>query len=419
MLIEFRVQNYRSIREEQVLSLVAAEDKSHADTHIIATENKTTPKLVKSSVIYGANASGKTNLLKALIFMRALVEESATKIQLGQKLNIQPFSLDSATSEQPSEFEVTFLENNIRYQYGFRASAERIHEEWLLVYKTSKAQRWFSRSYNPNSNTDEYEFGSHFIGQRKLWQESTRQNGLFLSTAVNLNSEQLQPIFNWIVSNLVCFPADAQLLPDFSIMMLQNIEKKDDIQKFMSLADIGISNIEIESKKGLSKGYTLDFATGQATELKNEETNILTPKFSHKTDKGIATFDLGDESHGTRQFFSLAGPVLEILKAGKVLISDELNKSLHPLLVKHLIGLFNSSELNPNGAQLIFTTHDTALLDKDVFRRDQIWFVEKNSNQESKLYPLTDFSPRKNEALEKGYLIGRYGAVPYLEDFKD
>lgn len=419
MLIEFRVRNYRSIKDEQVLSLVAAEDKSHADTHLIATANKTTPKLVKSSVIYGANASGKTNLIKALIFMRALVEESATRIQLGQKLNIQPFFLDPATSNEPSEFEMTFLENNIRYQYGFRATGERIHEEWLLVYKTSKAQRWFSRSYNQINNSDEYEFGSHFIGQRKLWQESTRQNGLFLSTAIHLNCEQLQPVFNWIVRNLVCFPADALLLPDFSINMLQNSQHKDDIERFMSLADIGISNIELETKKGHSKGYALDFTTGQATEFQNEEPNILTPKFSHKTEQGIASFELNDESHGTRQFFSLAGPVLEILKSGKVLVFDELNKSLHPLLVKHLVGLFNSSEQNQNGAQLIFSTHDTTLLDKGIFRRDQIWFIEKNSDQESKLYPLTDFSPRKNEALEKGYLIGRYGAVPFFEDFNE
>src|ERR1700679_1619792 len=194
MFIEFRIRNYRSTKEEQVLSLVAATDKTHAETHLTPTGIKAIPQLVKSAVLYGANASGKTNLINAIIFMRALVAESATVIQLGQTFNLQPFRLNTTTMSEPSEFEITFLEEGIRYQYGFRLTAERIHEEWLLVHKTSKPQQWFTRKYNIETDNEEYEFGSHFTGQRKLWQDSTRPNGLFLSTAVHLNSEQLRPI---------------------------------------------------------------------------------------------------------------------------------------------------------------------------------------------------------------------------------
>lgn len=141
----------------------------------------------------------------------------------------------------------------------------------------------------------------------------------------------------------------------------------------------------------------------------------MIPQFNHKTEKGNATLELHEESLGTQRLFALSGPILEILKKGKVLIFDELDSSLHALLAKKLVDLFHSGT-NSNGAQLVFTTHDTALLQNDLLRRDQIWFIEKDNDQSSKLYPLTDFSPRKGESLEKGYLIGRYGAVPFLRD---
>lgn len=418
MLIELRVQNYRSIKEEQRLSLVAATDKTHAAGHLIATKNRTLPHLVKSAVLYGANASGKSNLINALIFMRALVAESATVIQLGQTFNLQPFRLDTKTITEPSEFEITFFEEDIRYQYGFKLTAERIHEEWLLVYKTSKPQHWFARRYDKETDGDVYEFGSHLTGQRKLWQESTRPNALFLSTAVHLNSEQLRPVFNWMVNKLVSFTAGTHPISGYSIAMLQNNEKKRDIEAFMISADISITNIEVISRKGCSQLYQFDLDSGKASNLQNVESDALFPQFHHKTKNGSAIFELQDESLGTQRLFCLAGPVLDILNQGKVLIVDELDSSLHPLLVKRLIGIFHDPKLNTQGAQLVFTTHDTSLLDKTIFRRDQIWFIEKDRNQASTLYPLSDFSPRKHEALESGYLMGRYGAIPFFHDLE-
>ncbi len=416
MLIEFRVQNYRSIREEQALSLVAAKDSSHADTHVVPTGLKTIPGVLKSAVLYGANASGKTNFLKAVEFMRNLVAQSATIVQLGETLNIQSFRLDNRTINEPSEFEITFLEAGIRYQYGFRATTERIHEEWLFVHKTSKPQQWFSRKYNLDTNSDEYDFGSHFTGQRKLWQESTRPNGLFLSTAVHLNNEQLKPIFNWIVNNLVVMTSTTQLMPDYSIRMLKDNVKKQEIEKFMISADISITNISVVEKKGYAQSFSFNSA-GSASNLKNEEIELLSPQFEHETPNGAKTnFEYGDESHGIQKLFCFSGPILDILNSGRVLVIDELDSGLHPLLVKYLINIFHDPKLNSKGAQLIFTMHNTALLDKSIFRRDQVWFVEKSTDQATTLYPLTDFSPRKNEAIENGYLIGRYGAVPFFGD---
>lgn len=417
MFIEFRIRNFRSLKEEQVFSLVpTTTDVEHAETHLIATSAKLIPKLLKSAVIYGANASGKTNLINALFFMRTLVAESATAVQLGQTFNIQPFRLDTEMLKKPIEFEITFLVEGIRYQYGFTLTSERIYEEWLLVYKTSKPQQWFSRKYNENTDQDEYEFSTaYFTGKRKLWQESTRPNGLFLSTAVHLNSEQLRPVFKWIVQDLVIFRSGF-LLPSDSVTMLQNKETKRNIEAFMISADISITNIEVVSKKGYSQKVELDLTSGKTTSFQKEESELLHPQFYHKTEHGSATFELQEESLGTQRFFYLSGPILDILNNGSVLIVDELDSSLHPLLLKRILSIFHDPKYNKKGAQLIFTTHDTSLLNKDIFRRDQIWFFEKDREQASTIFPLTDFSPRKNEALENGYLIGRYGAIPFFND---
>lgn len=411
MLIEFRVKNYRSIKDEQVLSLVAAKEKTYSETHLIKTGIKSIPALVRSAVFYGPNAGGKTNLVKALAFARDLVSLS-TKIQLGEKFNIQPFRLDKKTNEEPSEFEFTFAEGGVRYQYGFILSPERVNEEWLLVYKKSKPQHWFTRHFNSDTEQYKYEFSSFLTGQRKVWQESTRPNALFLSTAAQLNSKQLQPVFDWIVKKLVIFPPGSLIDPKFSVDMLKSNEGKNTVRDFLVSAGISVSSIDIISRKGWLQTLQFDPLTGEANVPQREEKDILSPQFCHETEHGSATFELHDESLGTQRLFELAGPIMDILKLGRVLIVDELDSSMHPLLVRHLVSLFHNPSLNPNGAQLIFTTHDTSLLNKEVFRRDQVWFVEKDRHQATTIYPLLEFSPRKNEALERGYLTGRYGAVP-------
>lgn len=414
MLIEFRVKNFRSLRDEQILSLVASKDKTFKDTHTQATGISAAPALVRSAVVYGANASGKSNLIKALQFMRGVVTESATAIQPGQTIAFQPFRLDVDSESQPSEFEITFLLDGVRYQYGFAITAQRIVSEHLLVYKAFKPQRWFVRHFDTTSGKDVYDFGPGLKGAKHLWEGATRPNALFLSMAVQLNSEALKPIFDWFANRLVIFNEQAQLSPQVSTQMLKQAAGRKDICNFLSAADISIADIDVETRKVLGQAVHLDLADGK-TETRAQEMEEHKLRFHHVTEQGKAVFDLMDESSGTRNLLFLAGPVLNILREGLTLVIDELDTSLHTLLVRELVRLFHHPDINTGHAQLIFTTHDTSLLDApDLFRRDQVWFVEKDRNQTSALVSLSEFSPRKNEALERGYLSGRYGGVPFL-----
>lgn len=412
MLLEFRVKNFKSIRDEAVFSLVASKDKSLKKTNTIETGIRSIPAVTCSAAIYGANASGKSNLIYALVCMQDVISDSAA-FQVDQTFNVKPFLLDSATVNSPTEFEITFIKDAVRYQYGFTLTTDRIMEEWLLVYKTAKPQSWFSRKYDEKSGKDNFELGPNLKGQKITWKDSTRKNSLFLSIAVQLNSEQLKPVYSWITQDLIIF--GTQGIPyDFTIEMARTETGKQDIENFLQSAGISIDDISVIQKKSFRQNFHFNVASGKS-ESSVEEAELLIPQFNHKTEKGNATLELHEESLGTQRLFALSGPILEILKKGKVLIFDELDSSLHALLAKKLVDLFHSGT-NSNGAQLVFTTHDTALLQNDLLRRDQIWFIEKDNDQSSKLYPLTDFSPRKGESLENGYLIGRYGAVPFLRD---
>lgn len=418
MLLEFRVRNYRSIREEQALKLVASNgDKELAATHLAPTGLKSLPHAIRSAVVYGPNASGKSTLLRALDYMRAVVAESATVIQPGATYNVQPFKLDETYAKQPTEFEITFLLNGVRHQYAFAMTPQRIVSESLVVYRTSKPTQWFSRRLGDDDETYEYEFSTHLTGPRKLWQESTRSNALFLSTAAQLNSDLLSPVFRWIVESIVFLPAHAMVNHDFTTAMLGTPDGRAEIRDFLSTADISIADVQAVPRKGLKNQVV--FQAGKLAHSGSEEVEFLVPVFQHSTPKGNASFELQDESEGTQRLYALAAPVLDVLRGGRILVVDELDSSLHTLLVRRLISMFHDPSLNKNGAQLVFTTHDTSLLDHTLFRRDQVWFTEKDSDQATRLYPLTDFSPRKHEAWERGYLTGRYGAVPFFRELPD
>lgn len=414
MLVEFRTQNFRSLRDEQVLSLVASPDKSLLDTHALDTGLKAAPHVLKSAVVYGANASGKSNLIKALQYMRDVVLMSAT-LQPGQAFaRLQPFRLDAVSASQSTAFEVTFILDGVRYQYGFAMNAQRIVSEQLLVYKAFKPQRWFERHFDAESGKDVYEFGPGLKGAKTLWEGATRPNALFLSMAVQLNSEALRPVYDWFAHRLVILNEHAPLSPQFSLEMLKLEAQRKAIGEFLRAADISIADVEVATKQATVHSIRFDLATGKREEETGEQT-VDEVRFHHLTEHGQAVFDLADESSGTRNLLFLAGPVLDILSNGQTLVVDELDTSLHTLLVQALVRLFHRPEANTGGAQLVFTTHDTSLLDAyGLFRRDQVWFVEKRPDQSSSLYPLLDFSPRKNEALERGYLQGRYGALPLL-----
>lgn len=414
MLVEFRVSNFRSIREEQRLSLVANSDKSHSETHVIRSDAKSGISLLKSAVIYGANASGKSTLIMAMAFMKRIVAESATHVKEGQKFFLQSFKLDGISSTKPSEFEITFIEAGIRYQYGFSLLPDRITSEWLLVYKTSKPQVWFDRRYNAETNVDEYTFSPFLSGEKKLWQKSTRSNSLFLSKAVDLNSNALRPVFLWIVQQLHIIGAGEQPMIEFSTAFAQLPEGKRQLLDFLSAADLSISELSLEIRQQREVSVRVEGEKPPVHQVIDSE--ALMPIFLHTGAEGAAKFEFHDESTGTQRLFAFAGPILDVLREGSVLIVDELDGSLHTKIVRFLLSIINSSMHNTEGAQLIFTTHDTSVMDAKLFRRDQIWFVEKDKSHATHLYPLTDFSPRTNEALEKGYLVGRYGAIPFINE---
>ncbi|HEY4033465.1 MAG TPA: AAA family ATPase, partial [Ktedonobacteraceae bacterium] len=222
MLLEFRTKNFRSLRDECTLSMVASGDRTLAKTNLHQTGLKSLPNVVRTAAIYGANASGKSNVIRAIQAMREIVLGSAS-YQFGQPFPmIQPFKLDPASVAEPTEFEITFLLKGIRYQYGFSLTPERITSEWLFAYPTAKGQRWFQREYDPQKETDTYNLGSHLSGQKSVWREATKQNSLYLSTAVQLNSEQLKGIFEWFFSSLIIFPDTAIPAFDYTVSYIRD-----------------------------------------------------------------------------------------------------------------------------------------------------------------------------------------------------
>jgi AAA15 family ATPase/GTPase len=412
MLLEFRVRNYKSIRNEQILSLVASADSELVDTHVASTGLKSAPKAVRSAVIYGPNASGKSTLLFALHYMRSVVAESASVVQPGQTYNVQPFKLNEQTVNEPTDFEIAFVMEGVRHQYAFTMTSQRIVSESLLVYRTSKPTQLFSRRLLADGEGYEYEFSSYLTGSRKLWQESTRPNALFLSTAAQLNSERLSPVFRWIVDSIIYLPSRALLNDGLTTEMLATSEGRETVRRFLGDADISIADVQAVPRKGFRNQVV--FSAGDMPKATREEAEFLVPMFLHASKTGEAKFELNDESDGTQRLYGLTAPFLDALRDGKILVVDELDSSLHTLLVRRLVSMFHDSTTNRANAQLLFSTHDTSLLDRSLFRRDQVWFTEKDEDQATCLYPLSDFSPRKQEAWERGYLMGRYGAVPYF-----
>jgi AAA15 family ATPase/GTPase len=417
MLLEFRVSNYRSIRDEQCLSLVPiGKDMSLQATNIFMTGSDSVPAVLRGAGVYGANASGKSTVLNAMAFAQALIRDSATKVQAGQGLNVQGFAFDKGARAGPSSFEITALIEGTRYQYGFSLVPERIRDEWLLVYKSSKPQEWFKRTWNEAESRHDYAaFSSYFAGPKDLWKKSTRENALFLSTAIQLNSEQLKPLWDWLVSAWAIVPAQAGIGLDLTLDAIETGGSKEAVLGFLNSADIGITDVAVERQQAKQKIFMLDGATGNASVSEPVDTEIRIPKFTHSAEGTSAVIDFPFESQGTQRLFALAGIVLAALERGMTLVIDEIESSMHPLLVRHILGLFFSPETNRKGAQIVFSSHSTSLMDNELLRRDQIWLTEKGGDQATILVPLSDFSPRKKEAFEKGYLEGRYGAIPILD----
>lgn len=417
MLIEFSVSNYRSIRDRQTLSLVANAGKELRESHVMPADAPNTPDLLRSVVLYGANASGKSSLLYALLFVSDFVRNSASRSQPGDPIPYQPFAIAAAAGEaSPCQFEVNFVQDGVRYQYGFAVTAQTVVSEWLYAFPEGRQQTWFQRRLVPETDTTQWEFGTNLRGQKKVWQEATRPNALYLSTAIQLNAEQLKPVFDWFTVTLRSITPYARVNDAFTTRQCEkDAHWKARVLKFLSASDLGITDIHVDKHKfdptSFDNSMPEPLRAYFAEQMKDSE--IAEVRLTHRSSTGqILTLPLEEESGGTAKAYALAGPWIDVLTHGYTLIVDELDTSLHPQLLRHLVRLFNHPATNAKGAQLIFSTHDTTLLDTDLFRRDQIWFMEKDAELASHLYPLTDFSPRKGENLEKGYLQGRYGALP-------
>jgi hypothetical protein len=421
MLIEFSVKNYRSFWESQTLSMTAGSTKDLEENNTFSPPIPELSRLLRSAVVYGPNGGGKSNLVKAIGFVQDLVLSSSKESQEGELIPLEPFLLHRDGPSQVSEFEVVFIEDGIRYQYGFAANSTRITNEWLLAFPGNRAQRWFERSYNTKKKKEDWYFGVKFTGQKKTWQQSTRPNALFLSTAVQLNSEQLKPVFNWF-QKLIVIGHGEKIERGFTAKSCEDKKECGEILKFLKHAGIDVDEIAIKERKF----DEVDLPSDMPDELRNIIQKDLQGKsfkevfFKHQiaNSEDFALFPLTEESDGIQKLFAYAAPWLDVLTNGLVLVVDELDNSFHPHLVRYLLKLTHDSESNKANGQLVFSTHDTSILDSKVLRRDQIWFMEKDDIQATKLYPLTDFHPRKNEALEKGYLQGRYGALPYIGEVR-
>ena len=421
MLIEFSTTNFRSYRERQTLSMVRGKlkDDDKLDTHSFPFPDKANMALLRCAAIYGANASGKSNLIRALRTMKRVVVQSAGW-QRGKELPMEPYLLSTETTREPCEFEASFYVNGVRFQYGFSATSERVMEEWLYAYPSGRAQSWIERAWDEGSQSYQWGRMEALKGQKKLWKDSTRDNALLLSTAVQLNCEQLQPVFDWFENTLKIVGING-FNPGFSIKSCEKVVRKQEIVGFLKSADLNITDIKVEPKK-ISVSDLPDDMPGdmkQSIIQQSEAKGFVDIQIIHEGENGASVaLPLQHESDGTRKLFAYAGPWLDVLREGSVLFIDELHDNLHPLIVRMLVGLFHNNQTNPKNAQLMFTTHETSILSQEVFRRDQVWFASQEGTQGTHLTPLSDFKVRKGaEDIERYYLDGRYGAVPYLPDF--
>lgn len=428
MLIEFKVSNFRSFSNEQTLSMETGRDKAHANT-LISCDGYT---LSKTAAIYGANASGKSNLIKALRAMKNFVLSSATEMTLGDPIQgISPFRLDTHSSTLPSRFEATILIEGTVYVYGFSATSERIHEEWLAVRRPKgRMSQWISRQFDPETQSEVWQIRGPLRKDAALLQSKTRTNCLLLSRGAELNIEALGPLFLWFRESVYVFDLS---YPPMGIsmttakMLAHDADFGSQVLAFMRDADFGIRKLQVseepvfpdtpsntppELRKFITRIREL------ASEIGSEVTRHQVTTEHMTSDSGEPIeFDLDrDESQGTQRFFALAGPILTAIADCDLLVIDELDCSMHPLLTRKIVRLLQSAPVDRSCAQLIFATHDSTLMDPDLFRRDQIWLTEKKNDGSTDLYSLYDFDsesrPRSAEALERNYLAGRYGGIP-------
>jgi hypothetical protein len=409
MLLRFAVENYRSMRERQELSLVAS-SLDDVSSGLIQSEAAEGSAVLPAVILYGANASGKSTLVSALRWMKTAIMNSHRRGEPGGSVPVAPFLLDDESAAKPSVFEADFVWEDVRYQYGFEATKDGFAVEWLYSYPNGRRQALFER------RGMEFNFSRILKGQNKVIAGLTRSNSLFLSAAVQNGHEQLSRVSTF-----------------FSKMQFDS--GQDSVAEMMSLADRKLDTRIIDFLGRIGTGivdYRIDPL--EKSERTSQVLNDLDALFKKHFDESFdlpETFgrrislghrggnrqpvfmDFATESDGTQRLLFLLPRIFDVLNDGALLVVDELGASLHTQACEALLLLFSSKTNNLRAAQLIATTHDTNMLRLDIVRRDQVWFTEKDPAGASHLYPLTDIRTRKGDNIEKGYLQGRFGAVPF------
>lgn len=420
MLIEFSVANYRSFKEKVTFSMVAAnltaKDKQLDENNVYRVDKDL--ELLKSAGIYGANASGKSNLAKAINFMKWFMVNSSKDTQSTDEINVESFRLSKETEGKPSFFEIAFLLGGKKYRYGFEATTKSVVSEWLFYVPNSRETNLFQREGREFILKKSYGKG----GIEQLT-KLTRNNALFLSVCAQFNVEIAENILIWLTSKLQIITAlDDDGYLAYTLNCFKEDKNKHEIIQLVKKLDLNINDIELEEtdiannqlpeslqelfiKRNNSKGKASVISVNTKRKKFDENGNYISDEI----------FNLNsEESEGTKKLFALAGLIFDVLKGGKVLIIDELEARLHTLISRAIVEVFNSNKTNPNNSQLIFMTHDTNLLSNKLFRRDQIWFTEKNQVGATDLYSLAEYKVRNDASFENDYIRGKYGAIPYL-----
>ncbi len=417
MLISFTVSNFLSFQDKHTLSFKVKKTDSTLPEAIFSTHNE---NLTKTIAVYGANASGKSNLVKAFAFVRNFVvnglQQSLTNI-----IPVESFLLSTETEHKPSLFELEIVSGKKLFIYGFEVSQQKIYKEWLYEYPNKKVL--FERGAN------DIKFNArHFKEGSSQAIKNTRDNVLFLSVVASLNGEVSKDVVEAIKKIRVISGLQKGQTLNYSFEKYTKDESyRNKMKDFILEADFGISDIISEEKQVSAEEFVQivppqfrDALTAGKTNFFERKVAMLHQKYGTGKEKtGSVPFDFFKESDGTQQMFALSAPFINSLEEGNMLVIDELDSSLHPLLCQYILKIFNSTEQNSKNAQLVFTTHDISLLDEELLRRDQIWFTQKNSTGASELFSLADLGERSNLNFAKRYLEGRYGALPYVKLLED
>jgi uncharacterized protein len=412
MLIEFSVANVLSFKERVTLSMVASNDDALQESNVFPHGKK---QMVKSAVIYGANASGKSNLISAMHFMRRMVLTSSKDTQANEAIDVDAFKLSTESENKPSFFEIVFVQNGITYRYGFETDRKKVHSEWLFSVPSTKEAELFVRE------------GGRIKVNRLRFKEGidlkakTRENALFLSVCAQFNGKIAKDLLLWFRNFRFIYGLRDYPYLGVTVEKLKTPEQKQRLMEMTRIADFCIDDIEGREEKltidklpkDMPEEMKRDFIKRDLTEVRLETKHKIYGKDNKAV--GLAVFDLVEnESGGTQKFLSLAGPLLDTIETGAVLVIDEMDARLHPLLTRFILSLFNSP-VNDKNAQLIFATHDTNLLNNKYFRRDQVWFTEKDLYGVSNLYSLIELQGvRKEATFGKDYILGKYGAIPFI-----